>query len=76
VETLPASGNAGETVHILGTDLKGASMVSFNGTAAKFIVVSATEIKTTVPAGASTGFVTVTTPSGALKSNKTFAVIP
>jgi uncharacterized repeat protein (TIGR03803 family) len=76
VETLPASGNAGETVHILGTDLKGARMVSFNGTAAKFIVVSATEIKTTVPAGASTGFVTVTTPSGALKSNKTFAVIP
>jgi len=48
--------------------------VSFNGTAATFTVVSSTEITTTVPSGATTGFVTVTSPSGELKSNKKFRV--
>lgn len=49
---------------ILGTNLTGASAVSFNGTAATFKVVSASEITTTVPAGASSGTVTVTTSDG------------
>jgi uncharacterized protein (TIGR03437 family) len=51
-------------VTILGTNLTGASAVSFNGTAATFKVVSASEITTTVPAGASSGTVTVTTSDG------------
>jgi len=74
VESLPGSGKVGAVVKILGTKLKGTTAVSFNGTAATFTVVSNTEITTTVPAGATTGFVTVTTPSGKLKSNKKFRV--
>jgi uncharacterized repeat protein (TIGR03803 family) len=75
VESLPTSGNAGATVTILGTTLTGTTAVSFNGIAATFTVVSGTEITTTVPSGATTGFVTVTTPSGKLKSNKKFRII-
>jgi hypothetical protein len=37
-------------------------------------VVSATEIKATVPADATTGTVEVTTPGGMLKSNLPFRV--
>ena len=76
VETLPTSSKAGMTVYILGTNLTGASKVSFSGTAATFTVVSGTEIKTTVPSGATTGFVSVTTPSGTLLSNVVFRVTP
>ena len=47
-----SSGRVGATVAILGTDLTGAGSVTFNGTAATFTVVSATEIRATVPAGA------------------------
>jgi len=68
VETVPTVGAVGSSVIILGTDLTEASAVSFNGTAAKFKVVSPTEITTTVPSGATTGTVEVTTPSGTLKS--------
>jgi uncharacterized repeat protein (TIGR03803 family) len=68
VETVPTAGKVGATVIILGTDLSEATSVTFNGTAAEFKVVSATEITTTVPSGATSGTVEVTTPSGTLKS--------
>jgi uncharacterized repeat protein (TIGR03803 family) len=74
--TQPASGKVGKVVEILGTDLTGATSVSFNGTAAPFTVVSNSFITTTVPTSASTGFVTVTTPSATLTSNKKFRVEP
>jgi hypothetical protein len=74
VETLPTSGKVGTAVKILGTDLTGATSVRFNGTAAAFKVVSASLIKTTVPQGATTGTVEVTTPKGTLKSNVVFRV--
>jgi hypothetical protein len=76
VKTLPTSGKVAATAYILGTNLTSACNVSFNGTSATFTVVSATEIKTTVPGGATTGPVTVTTSGGTLKSNKIFRVIP
>jgi uncharacterized repeat protein (TIGR03803 family) len=76
VETLPTSGKVGAAVKILGTDLTGATSVSFNGTVAKFKVVSSSEITTTVPAGATTGTVEVKTPGGTLKSNVVFRVTP
>jgi hypothetical protein len=44
------------------------------GTAATFTVVSVSEITTTVPAGATTGFVEVITPGGKLKSNTKYRV--
>jgi len=75
VETIPTSGKAKTKVTILGTNLKGATGVSFNGTAATFKVVSASEITTTVPAGATSGTVTVTTSGGTtLNSNVAFQV--
>jgi uncharacterized repeat protein (TIGR03803 family) len=76
VKTLPTTGKVGAAVNILGTDLTGATSVTFNGTAATFTVVSASEIKTSVPAGATTGNVTVTTPSDTLPSNTEFLVTP
>jgi uncharacterized repeat protein (TIGR03803 family) len=66
VKTVPTNGRGGATVIILGTDFTGAAGVSFNGIAANFTTVSNTEITTTVPVGASTGTVTVTTASGSL----------
>jgi uncharacterized protein (TIGR03437 family) len=76
VQTLPSSGKVGASVEILGSDLTGATSVSFNGTAAVFKVASASEITTKVPSGATTGNVTVVTPSGALTSRAAFDVVP
>lgn len=76
VTTLPVSGKVGGTVKILGTDLTDAISVTFNGVPSKFTVVSATEITTTVPTGATTGNLQVVTPGGTLLSNVSFQVIP
>ncbi len=46
-----------------------------NGAPASFTVVSDTYIKATVPPGATTGYVTVTTPTGMLTSNVPLRVI-
>jgi uncharacterized repeat protein (TIGR03803 family) len=74
VKTQTTSGKVGASVTILGTDLAGATSVSFNGTVAAFTVVSSSEITTTVPAGATTGTVEVVAPSGTLSSNAPFRV--
>ncbi len=74
VTTLPTVRKVGQHVTILGSGLTGATSVSFNGRPAVFSVVSATEITTTVPRGATTGPVTVATPVGALTSNISFRV--
>ena len=50
VETQPTSGAVGTAVNILGTNLTGATGVTFNGTLAVFTVVSKSLITTTVPA--------------------------
>jgi uncharacterized repeat protein (TIGR03803 family) len=76
VETQPASARVGGFVQILGTNLTGATSVSFNGTPADFRVVLNSLIKTTVPAGATTGKVQVVTPGGTLSSNVPFRVLP
>jgi uncharacterized protein (TIGR03437 family) len=76
VETQTTFGKVGGAVKILGTDLTGATSVRFNGTAAVFTVLSSSSITATVPTGATTGFVTVVTPSGTLKSNAKFTVTP
>jgi uncharacterized repeat protein (TIGR03803 family) len=66
----------GQLFGILGQGFKGTSSVSLNGTPATYMVKSGTLIEATVPAGATTGYVTVTTPSGVLTSNVPFHVIP
>jgi uncharacterized protein (TIGR03437 family) len=73
---LPLFGKAGSSVEILGTDLTGATGVTFNGTRAAFTVVSATEINATVPRGATTGTIEVATPGGTLASFPAFQVLP
>jgi uncharacterized repeat protein (TIGR03803 family) len=70
------SGKVGSNCGILGQGFRGATDVSLNGISANFKVISDTFIKATVPPGATTGFVTVTTPSGTLTSNVPFRVIP
>jgi uncharacterized repeat protein (TIGR03803 family) len=76
VETRPIAGKIGAAIKILGTNLTGATSVTFNGTAAVFKVVSSSFITTTVPAGATSGNVQVVTPGGTLRSNVPFRVLP
>ncbi len=77
VTFLPAARAVGHTVKILGQGFTGTTAVSFNGTAAAtFTALTDTLLIATVPAGATTGFITVTTPSGTLTSNKQFQVKP
>jgi len=76
VKTQPHFGTVGAAIRVLGTDLTGATSVTFNGTPAAFEVVSPTEIAATVPAGATTGSIQVTTPGGTLASGGPFLVAP
>src|SRR5580658_1097087 len=76
VKALPHFAAVGDKIKILGTDLAGATSVRFNGVSAVFTVVSPTEISTTVPAGATTGKIRVTTPGGTLWSAGPFQVVP
>jgi len=70
------SGEVGETAEILGRGFTGTTAVSFDGTPAVFSVQSDTYLTATVPVGATTGSLTVTEPSGTLKSNTEFRVTP
>jgi uncharacterized repeat protein (TIGR03803 family) len=67
---------SGQTFGILGQGFTGTSSVSLNGIPASFTVESDTFIKATVPVGATSGYVTVTTPTGVLTSNVPFYVLP
>ena len=69
------SGAVGSSVGILGKGFSTATSVQFNGTPASFHVLSNTYMTATVPSG-ETGFVTVTTSTGMLTSNKIFKVPP
>jgi uncharacterized repeat protein (TIGR03803 family) len=75
VKTVPVAAKPGKRVIILGNGLTGSTSVTFNGTAATFTVVSDTEITATVPTGATTGTVAVTTPTGTIISNPAFQVL-
>jgi sugar lactone lactonase YvrE len=72
----PTNGPAGTIVQISGTNLLGATQVSFNGVAAVFNVASALSISATVPTNATTGSITVETPGGSATSTGSFEVIP
>jgi uncharacterized repeat protein (TIGR03803 family) len=74
VSLVSTSGKVGKSIGILGQGFTGATGVSFNGESAKFSVISDTFLTATVPDGATTGFVTVATRGGRLKSNKKFQV--
>jgi len=71
----PAFGRFQQTIGILGQGFTGTTGVSFNGAAASFNVVSDTFLTASVPLRATTGPVTVVTPSGTLTSNHSFQTL-
>jgi hypothetical protein len=71
----PASGPVGTAVTVTGTNFTGASAVTLNGVAVTgFTVVNATTLTFTVPAGATSGFVAVTTQGGTATSTAAYTV--
>ncbi len=72
----PATGVVGTTIVIQGTSLSGTTAVSFNGVAASFTVNSDSQLTATVPVGATTGLISITTPAGTTSSTTSFTVIP
>src|SRR5262245_54260056 len=68
----PTSGAVGTSVVVTGTNLTGATVLSFNGTSATFTINSATQITTSVPAGATSGKLAVTTSGGNATSSSSF----
>jgi len=72
---VPTSGNVGKKVMLWGNYLLGATSVSFDGTPATDIsVTSVRSVYATVPAGATTGPVTVTTANGSFTTTTNFTV--
>jgi len=67
-------GKKGTSTGIFGVGLTGTTAVDFNGVSAQFSVESDTYLTAKIPTGATTGYVTVTTPSGTLKSATKFKV--
>lgn len=65
----PTQGKVNSLVVITGRTLTGATGVSFNGTPAVFEVKDDQTIHATVPFGATSGPITVTTPAGSVKSD-------
>jgi hypothetical protein len=78
----PKSGKVGSVVNITGTNFSADAAsqvpvsVTFNGVPADVSVDSPTQITATVPAGALTGPIRVTTPGGQVASKTKFDVIP
>jgi hypothetical protein len=70
----PAVGPVGTTVTIKGTNLNGATKVTFNGVKGTITSDTATKLKVKVPIGATTGKIKVVTPSGQVKTATAFTV--
>jgi hypothetical protein len=71
----PTSGPVNTSVTITGTNFTGATAVKFNGTpAASFTINNSTQITATVPPAATSGPISVTTPSGTGTSTASFTV--
>jgi hypothetical protein len=73
----PTSGPPGTSVDIQGTNFTAATSLTFNGTAdASFVVNSSTDITAHVPAGATTGPISIATPAGTATSSGSFTITP
>lgn len=68
----PTSGGPGTSVTLTGLRFTGATKVAFNGVAARFTVLSDTSIVTSVPTGATTGKISVTTAGGTASTAGSF----
>jgi hypothetical protein len=73
----PASGVVGTSVVLTGAGFIGTTAVTFNGTRAfSFVVNSDVQLTVVVPPGATTGPISLTTPSGTATSATPFIVMP
>ncbi len=72
----PTNGLPGTTVTLEGANFLGATNVSFNGIAASFSLTADTQITATVPAAATTGPISITTPGGNVTSSVPFYLAP
>lgn len=71
----PTSGAVGTVVTITGVSLIQTTKVTFGGVAAtSFTITSDTQVKATVPTGAKTGHIVITTPGGTATSPGVFTV--
>jgi hypothetical protein len=70
----PTSGPVGTPVTITGAYLTGTTKVTFGGVSASFTVNSSTQITATVPTGAKTGKITITTNGVTVASSTSFTV--
>jgi uncharacterized repeat protein (TIGR03803 family) len=69
------TGRIGQPIQILGQGLTGSTGVTINGVTANFKVVSNTYMMAVIPAGATSGPVAVTTPTGTLTSNHNLRIV-
>ena len=69
----PTSGNSGVQVTFTGAHFSGVTSVRFNGVAASFSVTSDAQLRATVPSGATSGSVTITSLLGS-SATTTFTV--
>jgi hypothetical protein len=76
VSFAPAAGPTGTPVLITGSVLAGTSAVRFNGVTARFTRISASQVRAFVPASATSGKITISTPAGAAVSATNFLVTP
>ena len=74
IRFFPTSGPVGTVVLITGSNFEAVSSVTFNGKAAVFAGRGAHYISATVPTGATTGRIVVTTPNGVAVSATNFTV--
>jgi uncharacterized repeat protein (TIGR03803 family) len=71
----PTTGRPGSQVVITGKGLAQTTKVTFGGVASTSFIKSATQVTATVPAGAVTGKIKITTTGGTATSSGTFTVI-
>jgi YD repeat-containing protein len=77
IEFTPSSGPVGTAVTISGTGFGATAVdntVTFNGSVATVVSASPTRLVATVPAGATTGPITVAAPGGSAASDRLFTV--
>jgi hypothetical protein len=70
----PHNGPVGTVVTLTGSNFLNATNVSFNGTPASFNVVDGTTATAVVPAGATSGFITLTTSAGTAPTPSVFTL--
>lgn len=72
----PAAASVGATVAISGSNLTGATSVTFGGVPAKIQTIEDGKIVAVVPTSAKSGPIEVATPGGSAKSQADFKVVP